>query len=51
MMEWRDENDEMEADGRMVKNGEINNNERLFEEKITNYLNHIINGSWLTKLS
>ena len=31
MIEWRDENDEMEDDGRMVKNSEIGNNEILFK--------------------
>ena len=35
MMEWRNDNDEMKDDGRMVKMGnrEIGNKERLFEEK------------------
>ena len=36
MMEWRNENDRIEDDGRMVKNREMGNDERLFEEKRTN---------------
>ena len=41
MMQWRDENDEMEDVGRMVKMGKsgnqkISTNEILFEEKRTN---------------
>ena len=34
MMEWRNENDRMEDDGRMVKNreiGKLGNDERLFK--------------------
>ena len=38
MIEWRDENDEIKDDERMMKMGnrEINNNKRLFEEKRIN---------------
>ena len=42
MIEWRDENDILEDDGRMVTNQVIKkfgNDEELFEEKIT-YLKH-----------
>ena len=33
MMEWRDENDEMEDDGRMMKIWKSGSDERIFKEK------------------